>query len=298
MFAWSHEDLTGIPPEYGEHRIDLKDDAVPIRQRQYRLNPKYSLLVKEEIDKLLEAGFIYPVPHSEWVSPIVIVPKKVGADGIAKIRVCQDFRKLNDATKKDYYPLPFTDIILDHAAGHQRYSFMDDMSGYHQVWIRQQDQILTTFTTDWGTFAFKRMPFGLCNAPGTFQRIMMDIFHDFLRHFLEVFIDDFAVFGTTEEHLSHLRQTFIRCRERNLKLHPGKCFFGVESGTLLGHVISAEGIKVDSDKITIILGLSIPVNLRELRGFLECVGYYRRFVFAYAKIALPLTSLLKKERAV
>ena len=116
-FAWTPSDLTGIPSHLGEHRIDLIDGSVPIRQRQYKLNPKYSLMVKEEIDRLLEAGFIYPVNNSEWVSPIVVVPKKVGANGKVKIRVCQDFRKLNTATKKDYFPLPFTDMILDHVSG-------------------------------------------------------------------------------------------------------------------------------------------------------------------------------------
>ena len=113
MFAWSPTDLQGIPADLGEHHIDLVEGALPVRQRQYRLNPKYSLMVKEEIDRLLEAGFIYPINNSEWVSSIVVVPKKVGADGKVKIRVCQDFRKLNAATKKDYFPLPFTDIILD-----------------------------------------------------------------------------------------------------------------------------------------------------------------------------------------
>ena len=110
--------MQGIPPELGQHHIDLMDGTAPVRQRQYRLNPKYSLMVKEEIDSLLKSGFIYPVCNSEWVSPIVVVPKKVGADGKVKIRVCQGFRKLNAATKKDYFPLPFTDIILDHVSGH------------------------------------------------------------------------------------------------------------------------------------------------------------------------------------
>jgi hypothetical protein len=119
VFAWAPTDLEGIPAKLGEHTIDLQEGAVSVRQRQYRLNPRYSLMVKEEIDQLLEAGFIYPVNNSEWVSPIVVVSKKLGADGKMKIRVCQDFWKLNSATKKDYFPLPFTDIILDHVAGHQ-----------------------------------------------------------------------------------------------------------------------------------------------------------------------------------
>ena len=295
VFAWSPSDLTRIPSALGEHQIDLVSGAAPVRQRQYRLNPRYSLMVKEEIDRLLEAGFIYPVSNSEWVSPIVVVPKKVGADGKVKIRVCQDFQKLNAATKKDYFPLPFTDIILDHVAGQECYSFLDGFSGYNQVFIRAEDQLKTTFTTEWGTFAFNRMPFGLCNAPGTFQRLMMDIFQDFLRHFLEVFIDDFAIFSIRSEHLGFLKKTFERCRETNLKLHPGKCFLGMDSGVLLGHIVSKKGLEVDMEKVRAILTLAPPTCVREIRGFLGCVGYYRRFIDGYARKAIPLTELLKKD---
>ena len=135
VFAWSPLDLTGISPNLGEHRIDLVEGAVPVRQRQYQLNPKYSLMVKEDIDQLLEAGFIYPVVNLEWVSPIVVVPKKAGADGKLKIRVCQDFRKLNASTKKDYFSIPFMDIILDHVSSHECYSFLDGFSDYNQVFI-------------------------------------------------------------------------------------------------------------------------------------------------------------------
>lgn len=120
------------------------NNAVPVRQRQYRLNPKYSLMVKNEIDKYLSVGYIYPVLSSEWVSPIVIVPKKL----TGKIRVSQDFRKLNAATKKDHHPLPFTDAILDHVARHKMYSFLDGFSGYNQASIREQDKDKTTFTID------------------------------------------------------------------------------------------------------------------------------------------------------
>ena len=295
VFAWSPSDLTGISPRLGEHKIDLVEGAIPVRQRQYWLNPRYSLMVKEDIDWLLEAGFIYPFVNSEWVSPIVIVPKKVGADGKVKIQVCQDFRKLNASMKKDYFPIPFTNIILDHVSGHECYSFLDGISGYNQVFIRLEDQLKTTFTTEWGTFVFNRMPFGLCNAPGTFQQLMMDIFQDFLRHFLEVFIDDFAVFSKKQDHLNFLKKTFERCRETNLKLHPGKCFLEMESGLLLGHVVSKNGLEVDLDKVKVILALTAPTNIREIRGFFGCVGYYRRFIKDYARKALPLTELLKKE---
>ena len=133
-------------------------------------------MVKEEIDRLLEAKFIYLVNNSQWVSPIVIVLKKIGANGKVKIQVYQDFRKLNAAMKKDYFPLPFTNIILDPVSGLECYNFLDGFSGYNQVSIWMGDQLKTTFTTEWGTFAFNRMPFGLCNVPRTFQRLMMDIF--------------------------------------------------------------------------------------------------------------------------
>ena len=148
VFAWTPSDLKGISPELGEHQIDLMDGTTPVRQRQYMLNPRYSLMVKEEISQLLEAGFIYPIINSEWVSPIVVVPKKVGADRKVKIRVCQDFQKLNAAMKKDYFPLPFTDIILDHVAGQECYNFLDGFSRYNQVFIRAKDQLKTTFTME------------------------------------------------------------------------------------------------------------------------------------------------------
>ena len=129
VFAWTPLDLRGIPPHLGEHHMNLVEGSVPVRQRQYRLNPKYSLMVKEEIDRLLEAGFINPINNSKCISPIVVVPKKVGVDGKVKIRVCQDFWKLNAATKKDYFPLPFTNIILDHVSSQECYNFLDGFSG-------------------------------------------------------------------------------------------------------------------------------------------------------------------------
>jgi hypothetical protein len=164
VFAWTYKDLRGVPPEICQHRIILDSNVKPIRQRQYRMNPKYSLMVKEEIDKLLECGFIYPVPYSEWVSPIVVVSKKNG-----KLRICVDFRHLNNVTRKDYFLLPFTDAILDGVVGYECYSFLDGFSGYNQIMIALACRAYTTFTIDWGTFAYNVMPFGLCNAPATFQ---------------------------------------------------------------------------------------------------------------------------------
>jgi hypothetical protein len=184
--------------------------------------------------------------------------QKVGKDGKIKIRVCQDFRKLNAATKKDYFSLPFIYMVLDHVTGQECFSFMDGFSGYIQVFIRIMDQLKTIFTIPWETYTFNRMPFGLCNALGTFQRLMMDIFTDFLQDFLEIFIDDFAMFSNADSHLVYLRKTFERCKETILKLHPGKCFFGMLSGVLLGHIVSKEGLYMDMDKIKAITKLVAP----------------------------------------
>jgi hypothetical protein len=190
-FAWTYKDLKGVPPDICEHQIILENNVKAIRQRSYRLNPKYALMVQEEIKKLLECGFIYHVPYSEWVSPIVIVPKKNG-----KICICQDYRKLNSVTKKDHFPLPFTDTLLDVVAGHEMYSLMDGFSGYNQIGISKAHQLLTAFTTDSGVYAHNKMPFGLCNVPATYQRLVITAFQEYLHKFIELFLDDFCVFST------------------------------------------------------------------------------------------------------
>ena len=288
-FAWTYEDLKGVPPEIGEHRIHLKENTKPIRQRQHRLNPKYSLMVKEELDKLLRVGFIYPVPYSEWVSSMVMVPKKNG-----KLRICQDYRQLNAVTLKDYFPLPFTDSILDAVAGHECYSFLDGFSGYNQVQIAKEDRLKTTFTTDWGTFAYKVMPFGLCNAPATFQRIMTQAFQKYLRISMEIFLDDFCVFSSKADHLDWLDKCLIQCAQFGISLNSEKCTFGVPYGKLLGHIVSAKGIATDPDKVRRIADLPRPVTVTGVRGFVGHVSYYRRYIEFFARICQPLTNLLKK----
>lgn len=290
VFAWSYSDLQGISPLMCQHYIDLEPDTKPVRQRQRRMNPNYTTLVKAELLKLLEADFIYPVANSEWVSPIVVVPKKNG-----KLRICVDFRKLNHKTKRDHFPLPFTDQLLDTVGGQEMYSFLDGFSGYNQVSIAEKDQAKTTFTTDWGTYAYRVMPFGLCNAPATFQRVMMAAFQEFLHKFIEVYLDDFCVFGKKIDHLDYLQQCFDKCREFGISLNPEKCIFGASSGILLGHVISQQGLATDPAKVEKIASLPSPTSLRQLRGFLGHVGYYRRFIEQFAKKASPLHKLLRHD---
>eukprot|EP00253_Pinus_taeda_P023927 PITA_23927 len=151
------------------------------------MNPNLREIVKEELQILLNAGFVYPISNNEWVSPLVIVPKKNG-----KWRVCVDYRALNKATQKDHFPLPFIDQVLNSLSGKRFFSFLDGFSGYNQIKIAPQDQEKTTFTSPWGTFAYRVLPFGLCNAPITFQRAVIGIFSDMLNDSLEIFMDDFT----------------------------------------------------------------------------------------------------------
>ena len=191
VIAWSIEDLKGISPSICMHKILLEDNAKTSIEHQRRLNPVMKEVVRKEVLKWLNAGFIYAISDSSWVSPVHVVPKKGGFTVIRNEkneliptrtvtgwRVCIDYRKLNTATRKDHFPLPFIDQMLDRLAGHPHFCFLDGYSGYNQITIAPEDQEKTTFTCPFGTFAFRRMPFGLCNASGTFQRCMMSIFFD------------------------------------------------------------------------------------------------------------------------
>jgi hypothetical protein len=154
------------------------------------MNPILKEVVKEELQKLLKVGFIYPISDSQWVSPLVVVPKKNG-----KWRICVDYRELNKETLRDHFPLPFIDQVLDSLAGKKYFSFLDGFSGYNQINIALEDQEKTTFTCPWGTYAYKVLPFGLCNAPTTFQRAVLAIFVDLVHECVEVYMDDFSVHG-------------------------------------------------------------------------------------------------------
>ncbi|KAH9705550.1 hypothetical protein KPL70_011918 [Citrus sinensis] len=179
-------------------------------------------------------------------------------------RVCIDYRKLNSITCKDHFPLPFIDQMLDRLAGHEFYCFLDGYSGYNQIPIAPKDQEKTTFTCPFGTFAYRRMPFGLCNAPATFQRCMLSIFSDMVERFLEVFMDDFFIFGDSfDQCLHHLTLVLQRCIEKNLVLNWEKCHFMVKQGIVLSHIISSKGIEVDKAKVDLISNLPPPKTVRE-----------------------------------
>ncbi|CAM8892821.1 unnamed protein product [Rhodiola kirilowii] len=266
-------------------------------------------IVQKEIQKLLDADVIYPISDSQWVSPVHVVPKKSGItveeDAEGKMvttrvkngwRMCIDYRKLNAVTRKDHFPLPFIDQMLDRLAGKPYFCFLDGFSGYNQVPIAPEDQEKTTFTCPFGTFAFRRMSFGLCNAPGTFQRVVTSIFSDMIGEFIEVFMDDFTIYGDTfDACLSHLSTVLARCVSMNLVLNYEKCHFMVTHGIVLGHIVSQEGMEVDKAKIDLIMTLPYPSMVRDIQSFLGHAGFYRRFIKDFSKKAFPLSTLLQKE---
>ncbi|GJR81918.1 reverse transcriptase domain-containing protein [Tanacetum coccineum] len=306
--AWKLSDIQGINPEFCTHKILMEEDYKPAVQHQRRVNPKIHDVIKNEVEKLLDAGLIYPISDSPWVSPIHCVPKKGGFTVVQNEeneliptrlvtgwRVCIDYRKLNEATRKDHFPLPFMDQMLERLAGNEYYCFLDGFSGYFQIPIDPRDQEKTTFTCPYGTFAYRRMPFGLCNAPGTFQRCMLAIFHDMVEKTMEVFMDDFSVFGNSFENcLSRLEKMLQRCEDTNLCLNWEKSHFMVKEGIVLGHKISKNGIEVDKAKIDVIAKLPHPTTVKGVRSFLGHAGFYRRFIKDFSKISRPMTHLLEK----
>ncbi|GJW26904.1 reverse transcriptase domain-containing protein [Tanacetum coccineum] len=242
--AWKLSDIRGIDPEFCSHKILLEDDYEPSVQHQRRVNPKIHDVIKKEVEKLLDAGLIYPISDSPWVSPVHCVPKK---------------------------------------------------GGYFQIPIDPKDQEKTTFTCPYGTFAYRRMPFGLCNAPGTFQRCMMAIFHDMIEKTMEVFMDDFSVFGDSfSSCLANLDKMLKRCEDTKLALNWEKSHFMVKEGIVLGHKISRKGIEVDKAKVDVISKLPHPTTVKGIRSFLGHAGFYRRFIKDFSKISRPMTHLLEK----
>ncbi|GJX47810.1 reverse transcriptase domain-containing protein [Tanacetum coccineum] len=277
--AWKLSDIKGINLEFCTHRILMEDDYKPEVQHQRRVNTKIHDVIKKEVEKLLDARLIYLISDSPW-----------------RWRVCIDIPQVNEATRKDHFPLPFMDQMLERLAGNDYYCFLDGFSGYFQIPIDPKDQEKTTFTCPYRTFAYRRMPFGLCNAPGTFQRCMLAIFHDMVEKTMEVFMDDFSVFGNSFENcLSRLDKMLQRCEDTNLCLNWEKSHFMVKEGIVLGHKISKNGIEVDKAKVDVIAKLPHPTTVKGVRSFLGHAGFYRRFIQDFSKIARPMTHLLEKE---
>lgn len=274
------------------HDIPLLD-SVPVRQRYRRVPPSEYEVVKSHINQLLETSVIRE-SCSPYASPIVLVKKKDGS-----LRMCVDYRQLNAKTRKDAFPLPRIEESLDFLTGACWFSTMDLASGYNQVPVTESDRSKTAFCTPFGLFEWNRMPFGLCNAPGTFQRLMERVFGDQQGQSLLLYLDDIVVFSSSvSQHIERLKVVLSRLECEGLKAKLSKCAFFQREVKYLGHVISAQGVSTDPSKIEAVSQWRCPTSVSELRSFLGFASYYRRFVEGFAKLAAPLHKLVAECTAV
>ena len=285
------DDISGLPPDREvEFTIDLIPETEPISIPPYRMAPAELRELKAQLEDLLSKGFIRP-SISPWGAPVLFVKKKDGS-----LRLCIDYRQLNRVTIRNQYPLPRIDELFDQLQGSRVYSKIDLRSGYHQLRVQESDIPKTAFRTRYGHYEFLVMPFGLTNALAAFMDLMNQVFQPYLDRFVIIFIDDILVYsGSLEEHSEHLRIVLQTLRERQLYAKLSKCQFWLDRVAFLGHVISAEGVSVDPQKIEAVVNWKPPKNVSEVRSFLGLAGYYRKFVEGFSKIAAPLTKLTRKD---
>lgn len=271
-----------------KHRI-LTTDELPVRQPYRRIPPSQLDEVKQHISDLLNQGIIRE-SQSSYASPIVLVRKKSG-----KTRMCCDYRLLNQKSHKDAYPLPRIEDSLDSLHGAKYFSCLDLKSAYNQVEIEEQDRHKSAFVTPFGLFEYNFMPYGLCNSPATFQRLMQIIFREEQNQFLLVFLDDVLVYSDTlEAHLKQLEVVLQRLAQHGLKAEPSKCNLVQEEVSYLGWQVSQNGVKSCPSKISAIVDWPAPTCPEELRTFLGMVGYHRRGIQGFAQIASPLYNLINQ----
>ncbi|GKA26038.1 putative nucleotidyltransferase, ribonuclease H [Tanacetum coccineum] len=286
------EDLPGLPPVHQvEFKIDLIPGAAPVARAPYRLAPSEMQELSDQLQELADRGFIRP-STSPWGAPVLFVKKKDGS-----FRMCIDYRELNKLTVKNRYPLPRIDDLFDQLQGSSTYSKIDLRSGYHQLRVRDEDIPKTAFRTRYGHYEFQVMPFGLTNAPAVFMDLMNRVCKPYLDKFVIVFIDDILIYSRNkEEHEDHLRIILELLKKEKLYAKFSKCDFWISTVQFLRHVIDSRGIHVDPAKIKAVKDWASPTTPTEIRQFLGLVGYYRRFIEGFSKIAKPLTELTQKNK--
>jgi hypothetical protein len=290
VFAWQYDEMPEIDPKLVAHSLNVEPGTRPVVQPMRTFHPEVEAQITQEVKKLLSVGFVKPIQHPRWLSNIVPVKKKNG-----QIRCCVDFRNLNKASPKDEFSLPNMDLLIDSAASHAMFSFMDGFSGYNQIFMSPRDAEKTAFRTPIGNFYYTVMPFGLKNAGATYQRTMTAMFHDMMHCEIEDYVDDIVVKSKTrEDHFGILKKVFERCQLYKLKMNPIKCAFGVSAGKFLGFLVHQRGIDVDPVRAFAIATMKPPTTHKELKSFLGKLLYIRRFISGLAAVTSTFAPLLKK----
>jgi hypothetical protein len=287
VFDWNNDSL-GCTPII-KHRV-ITEDVPPIRCRPYRMCPAEIESLKSELDKLSALGVIRP-SNSPWSSPIILIKKKDNS-----YRLVIDYRKINAITKKDAYALPRIETLLDTLGNASIFSALDMRSGFYQVALAEDSIEKSAFATaQLGQWEFTRMPMGMCNSVGTFQRMVDLVFKNLINKSLVAYIDDLNCFSKThEDHLIDLENLFVCVRQANLKLNISKCFFFKEKLNFLGYIITKDGLETDPVKIEKVRNYPMPTSVTQIKGFIGIASYYRRFINNFAAIARPLHNLTKK----
>lgn len=279
-----------------KHSIRTKNED-PIYVKPYRQPPAETEEIRAQVKKLLENNIIRE-SYSPWNAPVHLVPKKMDASGEVKYRMVIDYRRLNEITVDDRYPLPNITDLFDRLGRSKYFTTLDLANGYHQIEIEERDRQKTAFSAD-GHYEFLRMPFGLKTAPATFQRLMDNILRGLQGHHCLVYMDDMIIYSSSlQEHIKDLRAIFDRLRQTNLKIQLDKSEFLRKEVLYLGHTITDQGLKPNDDKIKAVLNYPLPKTVTEIKSFLGLIGYYRRFIKDFAKVTQPMTACLKKRNKV
>ena len=296
QFADIVAEPSGLPPDRGiEHVIPLEYGAEPPFKRMYRLSPAELIEVKRQVTELLQKQLIEP-SVSPYGAPILFVLKKGGA-----LRMVIDYRALNKLTVKNRYPLPRIDDLFDKLQGSQYFTSLDAASGFHQILLQESDRPKTAFRTPYGHYQFRVLPFGLTNAPATFQAVMNKIFDHpkflangeinplaALADYVLVFTDDILTFSkTAEEHAEHVKSVLTVLRQQSILIKESKCTWGQTELPYLGHIVSKDGIKVDPNKVQAVADWPQPTNLNEIQQFLGLVNFFRKYIQGYTNLCMP-----------
>lgn len=270
----------------------------PIYSKIYRYPQVHEEEISSQIEDMLKQGIIKE-SNSPYNSPLWIVPKKIDNSGKKKWRIVIDYRKLNEVTIDDKFPIPNIENILDKLGRAQYFTTLDLAKGFHQILVNEEDRKKTAFSTPQGHYEYIRMPFGLKNAPATFQRLMNDVLKEYINKICVVYLDDILIFSTTlNEHIENIKKIFNKLKEYNLKIQIDKCKFFAKETEYLGHILTPEGVKPNPKKVEDIAKLKLPETEKQIKSFLGVTGYYRKFIRDYAKVAQPMTKYLKKNAKI